>query len=201
MARNNIAVYYGQDPLTTVQGLSALCLHPKITIINLAFVTDFFGPGEYPRTAFGPACNLPPNAEVSSKASGLQNCTTLGKQVQTCQNIYGKKIFVSLGGYTASSSFPSSAKAHQFATNLWNLFGGGTASPGLRPLGPAVVDGFDIDNEDHSTAYWMEFATALKSFYTQDKSKRYYLSAAPQCPRPDASKYCDGGAKSMHPFI
>lgn len=71
---------------------------------------------------------------------------------------------------------------------MWNLFGGGTETPNLRPFGPGVVvDGFDIDNEDHNTSYWFAFATALKAHYARDPKRKYYLSAAPQCPRPDAS--------------
>lgn len=125
---------------------------------------------------------------MASRAAGLQNCTTLGDQIRTCQRQYGKKIFVSLGGYVATSSFNGTIQARQFATNLWQLFGGGTATPRLRPFGPDVtVDGFDIDNEDHSTAYWLDFAKGLKAHFTEDSRRRYYLSAAPQCPRPDQS--------------
>lgn len=100
----------------------------------------------------------------------------------------GKLRFVSLGGYYAASSFSSTLQAKQFATTMWNLFGGGTATPNLRPFGPGVVvDGFDIDNEDRTTSYWFAFATALKAHYAQNPKRKYYLAAAPQCPRPDAS--------------
>lgn len=174
--------------MQNAQGLVELCRKPRITIVNIAFVNNFFGPGGYPTTAFGPGCDKPQNAQMASRASGLQNCTTLGEQIRTCQQQYGKKIFVSLGGYVASSSFDSVVQARQFATNLWQLFGGGTATPRLRPFGPdVVVDGFDIDNEDHSTAYWLDFAKGLKGHFAEDGRRRYYLSAAPQCPRPDQS--------------
>ncbi len=43
------------------------------------------------------------------------------------------------------------------------------------------------DNENHNTSYYNTFAKALRSQYAKDPSKPYYISAAPQCPRPDAS--------------
>lgn len=92
IASTNIAVYYGQDPETTTDGLARLCKHPRISIINMAFVSTFFSSGGYPETALGPACDLPSNQAVSTRASGLQNCTTLGKQINTCQKKYGKKM-------------------------------------------------------------------------------------------------------------
>ncbi|KAI4241299.1 MAG: hypothetical protein L6R42_011302 [Xanthoria sp. 1 TBL-2021] len=57
----------------------------------------------------------------------------------------------------------------------------------MRPFGSAIVDGFDIDNEDHSTAFYNTFTSSLRTTMNADASKRYYISAAPQCPRPDAS--------------
>lgn len=43
------------------------------------------------------------------------------------------------------------------------------------------------DNEDHSTTYYSDFVSSLRSTMNTDKTKTYYISAAPQCPRPDAS--------------
>lgn len=43
------------------------------------------------------------------------------------------------------------------------------------------------DNEDHSTAFYSDFVSSLRSTMNTDTSKKYYISAAPQCPRPDAS--------------
>lgn len=44
-----------------------------------------------------------------------------------------------------------------------------------------------LDNEDHSTAYYSTFIYALRSIINQYTARPYYISAAPQCPRPDAS--------------
>jgi len=188
LATKNIAVYYGVTPATTPATLLTLCANPLISIINLAFLPIYFGPRSYPSTSFGPLCSSPDPTQESS-APGLQNCTLLGSHITTCQHLYNKVILVSLGGYIASSAFTSPDQAAQFAATLWNLFGAGNLEdPALRPFGPAIVDGFDVDNEDHSTLYYPDFATALREQYSMDASgRRYYISAAPQCPRPDAS--------------
>ncbi|KAK1565337.1 hypothetical protein Q3G72_024323 [Acer saccharum] len=52
-----------------------------------------------------------------------------------------------------------------------------------RPLGDAVLDGIDFDIEVGSDQHWDELARALSEFSQQ---KKVYLSAAPQCPFPDA---------------
>ncbi|KAK4848368.1 hypothetical protein QYF36_012141 [Acer negundo] len=52
-----------------------------------------------------------------------------------------------------------------------------------RPLGDAVLDGIDFDIAGGSNQHWDELARALSEFSQQ---KKVYLSAAPQCPFPDA---------------
>lgn len=186
----NLAVYYGITPATTATGLLTLCAHPSVNIINIAFLTTFFGPNGYPTISFGPGCTGP-NPIQSATAPGLSSCPVLAAQILACQMTYKTKILISLGGWNAASSFSSSQQAAQFAHTLWNLFGGGKPSPQdvlLRPFGPTVkIDGFDIDNESHNPAHYTEFVIALRKLYAQDKSKRYYISAAPQCPRPEES--------------
>ena len=121
-------------------------------------------------------------------ATGLQSCPTLASDIKTCQSM-GKKVLLSLGGALATTAFSGGDdQASEFATTLWNLFGAGTGvDAGLRPFGDVKIDGFDIDNEDHSTAYYSTFVSALRMTMDADSSKKYYISAAPQCPRPDAS--------------
>ena len=58
----------------------------------------------------------------------------------------------------------------------------------IRPFGDVVIDGFDIDNENHNTAFYNTFATALRGYMPRNRrGKRYYISASPQCPIPDES--------------
>jgi len=185
-AKDNVAVYYGQSANTTAGGLAALCQNSNVDIVILAFVNNFFAGNGYPAVDFGPACD-PPNEQQSAKAPSLRSCPRLATEIKTCQHI-GKPVLVSLGGYIANTSFASNAEATKFAGTLWNLFGAGNETTGLRPFGPNVtIDGFDIDNENHHTTYYNTFATALRSHMTHDTKKKYYISAAPQCPIPDES--------------
>ncbi|TKA66283.1 hypothetical protein B0A49_07809 [Cryomyces minteri] len=186
-AVDNVAVYYGVTPLTTAGGLLTLCENPNVDIVNLAFLMTFFGPSSYPTINFGPGCTGSTSAQQAS-VPGLMNCTTLAPEIVACQQI-GKKVLVSLGGAVASTSFVSDDQATEFAATLWSLFGTGTIeNPDLRPFGPnVVVDGFDIDNENHDTSHYEAFAAALRAQFATDPIKPHYLSAAPQCPRPDAS--------------
>lgn len=58
------------------------------------------------------------------------------------------------------------------------------ASTAPRPFGAAVLDGFDLDYESPG-AYLAVFAARLRALMDGATDKRYYLSAAPQCPFPD----------------
>jgi len=186
-SQDNVAVYYGTTSRTTARGLLSLCENSNVDIVILSFIYDYFSANDYPTFDFGPGCTTS-NIAQQTTAPGLKDCSVLATEVASCQAI-GKKVLISLGGYIANSSFLSTEQATDFATTLWGLFGAGTPDdPSIRPFGSSViVDGFDIDNEDHSTAYYPAFASALRTLYATDSSKTYYLSAAPQCPRPDQS--------------
>ena len=43
------------------------------------------------------------------------------------------------------------------------------------------------DNENKDQTGYVAFVKALRTLMATDKSKQYYISAAPQCPLPDAS--------------
>lgn len=69
---------------------------------------------------------------------------------------------------------------------MWNLFGTPTSSSN-RPFGTAIVDGFDFDFES-TTQNMAPFAEELRSLMdAASGTKDFYLSAAPQCPYPDAA--------------
>lgn len=186
-ASNNVAVYYGQSGATGQVSLSQVCQDSSVDIVVLAFLTTFFGPGGMPSINLGSSCGGQTAKMQAAGATGLMACPTLSSQIQSCQSA-GKKVLLSLGGSIATSAFSSDAQATAFASTLWNLFGGGTGlDAGLRPFGSVSLDGFDVDNEDHSTAHYDMFVSALRTQLDSDSSKKYYISAAPQCPRPDAS--------------
>jgi chitinase len=184
--QNNVAAYYGQTPDTKSGDLLQLCQSPNVDIVVLAFVTSFFTNGGLPSASFGPGCRGSTTAQ-QLHAPGLQDCTDLAPEIVSCQQL-GKPVLVSLGGYYSNVTFASDTEAIQLAQNLWNLFGAGTGmDASLRPFGSIVVDGFDLDNESKDPTSYTTFAQALRTLFHSDKTKKYYLSAAPQCPRPDAS--------------
>lgn len=61
-----------------------------------------------------------------------------------------------------------------------------SGSTALRPFGDSVIDGFDFDFES-TVSNTLTFANELRSLMNADTSKPFYLSAAPQCPFPDAA--------------
>ncbi|KAA8520705.1 hypothetical protein F0562_015023 [Nyssa sinensis] len=83
-------------------------------------------------------------------------CTGLSNDIKACQG-QGIKVMLSLGGGAGQSS--------------------------SRPLGDAILDGIDFDIEGGTTQHWDELARALSDFNQQ---RKVYLTAAPQCPFPDA---------------
>ena len=186
-SEDNVAVYYGTTPATQKGGLSSLCSVPNVDIVILSFVFSFFDANGYPSIDFGPGCygQTPSQADA---APGLKDCSALAPEIAACQAL-DKKVLLSLGGYNSNASFASVTQATEFASTLWDLFGAGDSlDVDLRPFGAdIIIDGFDIDNENHNTDHYETFAIALREQFDTDDSKTYYLSAAPQCPIPDES--------------
>ncbi|KAL9581563.1 MAG: hypothetical protein Q9203_005839 [Teloschistes exilis] len=198
---NRLAVYYGQSPATSQVSLAQLCQDANVDIVILAFLNTYFAAGGYPSLNFGAACGSPSSKMQAAGASGLLSCPTMENDIKTCQSL-GKQVLLSLGGAAATTAFSSDSQASDFATKLWNLFGGGLGeTTEMRPFGSAVLDGFDIDNEDHSTAFYSTFVSSLRNVMNADSSKKYYISAAPQCPRPDASIPLDAMQQMDYVFV
>lgn len=128
--------------------------------------------------------------------------------IKACQS-KGHTILLSLGGASGAYGFQNDQQASQFAETLWNTFGGGggqsggsssssnsstngtdtdtKASGGSRPFGDAVVDGFDLDIEGGGSTGYVKFIEELRRLYKTDSSRQYLITAAPQCPFPDAT--------------
>ena len=108
--------------------------------------------------------------------------------ITTCQQTYGKTILLSIGGATYSEGgFSSSSAAVTAANNIWAIFGPTTSGSTVpRPFGTAVIDGFDFDFES-TVSNMPSFANQLRTLMNSAGGKTYYLSAAPQCPYPDAA--------------
>ncbi|KAJ7650440.1 glycoside hydrolase [Roridomyces roridus] len=187
---DNLAVYWGQnsygainpgDPANWQQNLSTYCQDSVIDYIPIAFVDIFVSTGGLPDLNLANICSA--NSGVFA-GTGLANCQFMESQIQACQAA-GKLVTISLGGAAgAGAVFSSDAQATAFATTIWNLFLGGSSS--TRPFGAAVLDGVDIDIESGVSTGFAAFSNEIRAL-SAGANKRYYLSAAPQCPFPDAS--------------
>ncbi|KAF8413268.1 hypothetical protein HHK36_001244 [Tetracentron sinense] len=161
-----IAIYWGQNGNEGT--LNETCDTGNYAYVNLAFLYKF-GNGQTPEINLAGHCNPSSNG-----------CTIISNQINYCQS-KGIKVMLSLGGGIGSYSLASPSDAQNVATYLWNNFLGGTSSS--RPLGDAVLDGIDFDIES-STQYWEDLAKYLYNY--SEQGKKVYLTAAPQCPFPDA---------------
>lgn len=161
-------------------------------MIQIGFVNVFPDQsGGYPGTNFGNQCGSETYNNIDGSPSLLlSNCPGLGSNITYCQS-KGKKILLSLGGaYPSNQHLDSDATAAKFATFLWEAFGPPNASTTTsRPFGDAVVDGFDFDIESVLVAGenvgdldrgYGNMVNTLRTFYNTDKSKTYYISAAPR---------------------
>jgi chitinase len=160
----SIAIYWGQNGNEGT--LAQTCATGNYEYVILAFLPTF-GNGQKPMINLAGHCDPYSNT-----------CTKLTSDIKSCQ-AKGIKVLLSIGGAAGGYSLVSSQDAKQVATYLWNNFLGGQ-SPS-RPLGPAVLDGIDFDIEGGTNLYWDDLARYLKGY-----GKNLCLSAAPQCPFPDA---------------
>lgn len=163
----SIAIYWGQNGNEGT--LAQTCATGNYEFVILAFLPTF-GNGQTPMINLAGHCD--PYSD---------GCTKLSSDIKSCQ-AKGIKVLLSLGGGAGSYSLASPQDARQVATYLWNNFLGGSSSS--RPLGPAVLDGIDFDIEGGSNLYWDDLARYLKGY--SNKGRKVYLTAAPQCPFPDA---------------
>ncbi|CAJ1978459.1 unnamed protein product [Sphenostylis stenocarpa] len=158
-----IAVYWGQNG--NEGSLGDACNTGNYKFVNIGFLSTF-GNGQTPQINLAGHCDPASNG-----------CTQFSDQIKGCQS-QGIKVLISLGGASGSYSLSSADDANQVANYIWNNFLGGQSSS--RPLGDAVLDGVDFDIESGGGDHWGELAMALKAFGSM------VLSAAPQCPIPDA---------------
>lgn len=162
-----IAIYWGQNGNEGT--LAETCATGNYEYVILAFLATF-GNGQTPMINLAGHCD--PYSD---------GCTSLSSDIESCQDS-GIKVLLSIGGGAGSYYLSSAEDANQVATYLWNNFLGGQSSS--RPLGAAVLDGIDFDIEGGTTQHWDDLARYLSAYSNQ--GKKVYLTAAPQCPFPDA---------------
>lgn len=185
----NIAVYWGQNSYGASSGsleqqdLATYCSNTDIDIIPMAFLYQITtGEGGQPVINFANTGN----DCTTFDGTELLHCPQVGADIKTCQS-QGKKIILSVGGATYTEGGFSSSDAAVTAANLvWNTFGPDSNNGALRPFDDAVIDGFDMDFES-TVSNVAAFAQQLRTNMDGDSSKSYYLTAAPQCPYPDAA--------------
>ncbi|KAF1344879.1 glycoside hydrolase superfamily [Delphinella strobiligena] len=205
-SKTNVVTYWGQG--AGQDTLLSYCENPNIDIINIGFVNVFPDQGKagWPGTNFGNACGSEVYTHNNMSTDLLSYCPQIGPDIVLCQSVYGKKIFLSIGGAGADTYNDNSTSGQNFAKFLWGAFGPNTTAwaeaDGPRPFGDAVVDGFgfDIESElssapvldgttitNYMTLGWTAMVNEFKNtLFPEDASKSYYLSAAPQCVVPDA---------------
>ncbi|OCH83980.1 glycoside hydrolase [Obba rivulosa] len=186
--QDNIAAYWGQNSYGATnsnqalwqQPISFYCQDDSIDAFPVAFLNVFFGADGLPSIDLANTCNV--NDDAVFSGTQLPDCSFLASDIETCQAA-GKIVTMSLGGATGAAGFTSDSQAATFASTIWDLFLGGSSS--TRPFGSAVLDGVDLDIEGGSTEYFPTFVSTLRSLMNSG-SKQYYITAAPQCPFPDA---------------
>ncbi|KAH9847234.1 glycoside hydrolase superfamily [Lenzites betulinus] len=186
---DNLAVYWGQnsygathtnDVANWQHSIGYYCQDDGIDALPIAFLNVFSSTGGEPAINIANICS--PDGNGVFPGTSLAQCQFLASDIEYCQS-RGKIVTISLGGATGAASFSSAAQATAFGDTIWNLFLGGTSS--MRPFGDAVLDGIDLDIEGGSTAYFDSFVNRIRQL-ASGASKRYYVTAAPQCPYPDA---------------
>ena len=198
-AKTNVITYWGQG--ANQDRLLTTCQNPSYDIINIGFVNVFpdQGAGGWPGTNFGNACWGDVYENKGVNTSLLKTCPNIGPDVIACQQTYGKKIFLSIGGGEPTNYYIKNGKSGKsFANFLWAAFGPSSAAKANvpRPWGDAGVDGFDFDIENlmdpvpqsnYQTSGYAAMITQFKNvLFPKDTSKSYYISGAPQCPIPDS---------------
>ncbi|KAL2654218.1 hypothetical protein R1flu_022346 [Riccia fluitans] len=169
VSAGSLASYWGQSGNEGT--LASACASGHYDILMLAFL-NVFGNGKTP------SLNLAGHCDPSSG-----QCRKLASEVQTCQK-KKVKVILSLGGGSSGYGLKSSQDAKNVAHYLWkNFFGGSSAS---SPLGAVKLDGIDLDVEGgNGKSYYDDLITTLKSL-AKNYGKKLYITAAPQCPFPDA---------------
>ncbi|KAF7375048.1 Chitinase 1 [Mycena sanguinolenta] len=186
---DNLVVYWGQnsygaknpsDTANWQKTISNYCQDTVIDAIPIAFLDVFFDTGNLPDLNLANTCN--PTDDAAFPGSVLANCSFLAAGIEACQAA-GKIVTLSVGGESGAATFSSDAQGQEFADTIWNLFLGGSST--TRPFGAAVLDGIDLDIEGGGPTGFAAFVTQLRS-HMDAADKTYYITAAPQCPYPDA---------------
>ncbi|CCH43403.1 Chitinase 3 [Wickerhamomyces ciferrii] len=183
------AVYWGQASAKQQNPLRYYCDSDSVDIFLVSFLNDF---PNSKKSKYGYELNLANECnyhEANDQSKTVPNCTTVGVDIKYCQSL-NKTVLLSLGGEQGDYGFNSEREAYDFAKILWNSFASRN-DPNFplsdRPFGNATIDGFDFDLENEDQTGLVTLAKELKKYASQDDSKEYLFTAAPQCTFPDVS--------------
>lgn len=180
--RDNIALYWGQNSQGSQESLATYCNSNDANIFVLSFMDIF--PNSMGLN-FANACTE--TFSDNNNNDNLLHCSKLAKDIETCQN-NGNIVLLSLGGASGAYGFTNDAEAEDFALTLWNTFGEGPDRNTVNcPFDNVLIDGFDFDIENNNGVGYAALVNKLREYFDNQGSKQYYISAAPQCPYPDAS--------------
>ena len=185
-----VAVYWGQngyggahpaDESKYEKSLGDLCRDDQVGLVLLSFMTSFVSP----RNGGLPELNFAFHCETAYDAAHpfLLRCPEIETAISACQ-ARGIRVVLSLGGAAGAYGFSSDAEAETFAQTTWDMFLGGQST--MRPFGAAVLDGVDLDIEGGSTTGYSAFVRKTRALMNANGTKRFLITAAPQCVYPDA---------------
>ncbi|GLJ21003.1 hypothetical protein SUGI_0383880 [Cryptomeria japonica] len=153
-----ITIYWGQ--ITDEASLAQTCASGNFEIVIVSYLL----------------INGTINSETPELNLAGHSTNSLNVDIKSCQSS-GVKVFLSLDGAVANADH-----AQYLSSYLWDNFLEGNSGSG--PVGDAIVDGIDFGIYEATTQHWDDLALAISNLSTS--SKKVYLSAAPQCPYPDA---------------
>ncbi|KAI7831923.1 glycoside hydrolase superfamily [Kickxella alabastrina] len=180
---SNLVMYWGQNshgatsPGENQLPLDEYCDKEAGDMLVLSFLSEFNADGLHP-----PILNLANSCLTTFDNSTLLHCPNIGKAIEKCQK-RGKAVILSLGGASGAYGFTSEVQAERYADKIWDMFLGGTAQ--YRPFNGAVLDGIDLDIEGGSSIGYVRFVQRLRERFIESPGRRFYVTAAPQCPYPD----------------
>jgi chitinase len=180
----HVVVYWGQNSYGVEKSLGDICADDTYDIIIVGFITQFYDDNNEP------VLNLASHCCSTFKGKKLLHCPKVADDIKKCQNKYGKKVMLSLGGAIGPYGFRDETQAIDFARIIWQMFLSDPNAPNTnrsisRPFDDTMLDGIDLDIETGGSTGYQEFVHHLRKMMDSCNKKRYYLSGAPQCPFPD----------------
>ncbi|KAF9133525.1 Chitinase 1 [Mortierella sp. 14UC] len=179
LSTSNVVNYWGQNSVSFSGGnegdLANYCQDDTVDVFAIAFISQIVNGN--------PVLNLANHCETTFPGSTLLSCPKIGQDIKACQ-AKGKALVISIGGAAGSYAIEDPAAGVAFADKVWDMFLGGSST--TRPFGDAVLDGVDLDLESGTNKGYAAFVQALRSKFATS-SKKFYITAAPQCPYPDAA--------------